>query len=98
MNEKQISLPVTKIRTYFIVWICLFVLTAITVAVARLHLTGYAVFLALIIATIKSGLVVTFFMHLKDEPWVMKAMFLFVIFVLVATIILTFSDVLFRKG
>jgi cytochrome c oxidase subunit 4 len=96
MMKKQISLQVTKVRTYFIVWVCLLVLTAMTVAAARLHLTGNAIFLALIIATIKSGLVVTFFMHLKDEPWVMKVMFLFVIFVLVATIVLTFSDVLFR--
>ena len=98
MTERELSLQKIKTRTYVIVWLCLLTLTALTVAVARLHLTGYAVLSALAIAAIKSVLVVTFFMHLKDEPWVLKIMLFFVLFVLVVTIILTFSDVMFRKG
>ncbi len=98
MSEKSLPPEKIKNRTYFIVWLCLLMLTAATVAVARLHWTGYAVFTALAIATIKSGLVVTFFMHLRDEPWVLKILLFFVLFVLVVTIVLTFSDVMFREG
>ncbi len=98
MAETELALQKIKNRTYVIVWLCLLALTALTVAVARLHWTGYAVLSALAIATLKAGLVVSFFMHLKEEPWVLKVLFCFVLFVLAVTIMLTFSDVLFRKG
>ncbi len=96
MAEKELTF--TKNRTYVVVWLCLLALTALTVTVARLHWTGYAVLSALAIATVKSGLVVSFFMHLKDEPLVLKVLLFFVLFVLIVTIALTFSDILFRRG
>ncbi len=98
MAESERSLQQMKSRTYIIVWLCLLALTALTVAVARFHWVGYAVLAALAIASLKSGLVVSFFMHLKDEPWVLKFLFFFVLFVFAATLVLTFSDVLFREG
>ncbi len=98
MTEKELALQHLKNRTYVVVWLCLLALTALTVAVARLHWTGYAVLSALAIATVKSGLVVTFFMHLKDEPLVLKILLFFVLFVLAVTIALIFSDLIFRKG
>ncbi len=98
MIERERSLEHIKNGTYVVVWLCLLTLTALTVAVARLHWTGYAVLSALGIATVKSGLVVTFFMHLKDEPLVLKILLFFVLFVLAVTIALTFSDLIFRKG
>lgn len=98
MNEKETSLQTVKNRTYIIVWLCLLALTATTVTVARWHLTNYAVLAAICIATIKSGLVVIFFMHLKDEPWILKIMLFVAILALALIVMLTFTDVLFRKG
>ena len=56
------------VKTYYMIFGALMVLTVVTVAVSYLHLTvGPAVLLALIVATIKGSLVAMFFMHLKGE-------------------------------
>jgi cytochrome c oxidase subunit IV len=52
---------------YFIVWIALLVFTAVTVWTGKMHLGTLALPLALTIATVKSLLVLTFFMHLKED-------------------------------
>jgi cytochrome c oxidase subunit IV len=53
---------------YYVVWIALLVLTAITVVVSRLHLGhGYGLGVALVIALAKASLVALFFMHLWDH-------------------------------
>ena len=96
MNEKESSVQVPKNRTYVSVWLCLLVLTASTVAVARLHLSDYAVVAAIAIATAKATLVVTFFMHLRDEPWILKIMLFLALLALTLIVLLTFSDVWFR--
>lgn len=96
MTGKEISLQVVKNRTYVFVWLCLLALTATTVAVARLHLTDYAALAAIFIATTKAGLVVTFFMHLRHEPWILKIMLFVALFALTLIVLLTFSDVWIR--
>ncbi len=96
MSGKELAAEVVKNRTYVFAWLCLLVLTVTTVTVARLHLTEYAVFAAIAIATIKAGLVVTFFMHLRHEPWILKIMLFLALFALTLIILLTFSDVLYR--
>lgn len=96
MNEKELSLQIPKSRIYIFVWVCLLVLTASTVAIAKIHLTEYAVIVAIFIATLKSSLVLTFFMHLKDEPLILKVMLFIALFALTLIVLLTFSDVWFR--
>jgi cytochrome c oxidase subunit 4 len=96
MNERELTAEVFRNRTYVYTWLCLLALTATTVAVAKLHLTNYAVAAAIGIATAKAGLVVTFFMHLRQEPWILKIMLFLVLAALVLIIALTFSDVWFR--
>jgi cytochrome c oxidase subunit 4 len=86
----------TRARTYVTVWLILLVLTALTVTVARLHLTRFAVTLAILIATVKGSLVLTYFMHLRDEPWILKAMLFFALLAMTSIIALTFADVLYR--
>ena len=55
-------------RTYIVVFISLMALTFVTVAISRLHLpTPAAVGLALVVASIKGGLVAAYFMHLISE-------------------------------
>jgi cytochrome c oxidase subunit 4 len=56
------------VRTYIVVFVALLALTIITVAVSYLHLDIVpAVIVALFIATVKGGLVASYFMHLISE-------------------------------
>lgn len=57
-----------EIRRYWIIGLALFLLTVITVAVSYLDVSaGMAVFIALLIACVKGGLVAAVFMHLISE-------------------------------
>ena len=56
------------VRVYITVFVALMVLTIVTVTVSRFHLPlPVAVTVALIVATIKGGLVACYFMHLISE-------------------------------
>jgi cytochrome c oxidase subunit IV len=56
------------VRVYITVFVALMVLTIITVAVSRLHLSvPIAVTVALLVATVKGSLVACYFMHLISE-------------------------------
>ena len=85
-------------KTYIIVWLCLLTLTTATVSVAKLHLVKYAIIPAIVIATAKAGLVVNYFMHLKEEPWVLKIMLFVALVALTLIILLTFADTWYRYG
>lgn len=62
---------------YYVVFVALLCLTAITVGVSYLHLERpLAITLALIIASVKAGLVAAVFMHLIDEKKVIYAVLL----------------------
>ena len=78
------------------VWALLLVLTGITVAVSRLDLGALNIWAALGIATLKAGLVVLYFMHLKNEPRLFKLCLFIALLTLAAFIGLTFFDVLYR--
>ena len=57
-----------QVRTYIVVFITLMALTLITVAISRLHLPiPIAITIALIVASVKGGLVASYFMHLISE-------------------------------
>jgi cytochrome c oxidase subunit 4 len=83
------------VRTYLIVFVALMALTCLTVGVSYLHLaTREAIFVALLIATIKGSLVALFFMHLIDERRLIYSVlvltavfFIFMMFVPLATIL-----------
>ncbi len=82
--------------TFVAVWVALLILLAITIAVAKVHLTSFSVLINLLIASVKAGLVVTFFMHLKYEGRFLKGLLLLALGTLTAIIALTFSDVWYR--
>ncbi|MCX6173575.1 MAG: cytochrome C oxidase subunit IV family protein [Ignavibacteriales bacterium] len=82
--------------TYIIVWLALLAFTSLTVTIAGVNLGRYTLFIALLIAAIKSALVINIFMHIKfDEP-IFKVFLgisgstLFIIF------LLTFFDYIYR--
>jgi cytochrome c oxidase subunit 4 len=83
---------------YILVWMGLVVLTGVTVVIAGVDLRQMAVLTALIVAVVKSVLVMSFFMHLKYEPATFKLMVLVLIITFAIFLILTFSDVLFRSS
>src|SRR5688572_32421338 len=56
------------VRVYIMVFVALMVLTIVTVAVSRFHLSvPVAVAVALFVATVKGALVAGYFMHLVSE-------------------------------
>lgn len=81
---------------YLLVWLGLLALTGVTVAVAGFHFSSLSVVVALLVATLKTTLVMNYFMHLKYED----ALFRIMVFICLATfmvfLILTFFDTSFR--
>ena len=79
------------------VWAALIVLLGLTIAVAKVHVTRFSVVINLLIATGKAALVLLFFMHLRSESRFVKIMLGVTVAALTVIIILTFSDVWFRR-
>ncbi|QWV93385.1 cytochrome C oxidase subunit IV family protein [Geomonas oryzisoli] len=78
------------------VWVALLVLTAATIMVTRVELGVWKVWAALAIASVKSGLVIAFFMHMKYEPRLFRIILFVALFTLASFIGGTFFDVLYR--
>jgi cytochrome c oxidase subunit 4 len=83
-------------RTFILVWVALVALTAITVAVSRIHLGPLNIWVALGVASVKSALVIFIFMHLKQESKLFKIGLLVMLTILAIFIGFTFFDVLYR--
>lgn len=83
--------------TYIQIWLTLCVLTGLTVVAATLDLGQTSnVVLAMFIATVKAGLVISVFMHVKYDWGFLRAM-MFVLFITIAGIIpLYLSDFAWR--
>ena len=83
-----------QVRTYFIVFLSLLVLTVVTVAVSRIHLPVAAgVVVALIVASLKGTLVAGIFMHLFDDkfPFIFKVLVFSAIFFIVMIALFLFG-------
>ena len=86
-----------RYRNYILVWLGLIVLTGMTVSLAGMNLRSLSIFLPLLIAAAKSGLVLGYFMHLRYETGLLfKLMIPIVLATLTIFIGLTFTDVAFR--
>ena len=85
-------------QTYINVWIVLMILTGITIGAAILDLKQMAVFTAILIATIKSTLVVLYFMHVRYENRLFTYMIVAAFGTYAIFLILTFADYGFRLG
>ncbi len=68
MNESEAAHVREHVRVYVMVFVALAVLTIVTVAISYLRLpTVFAISAALVVATVKAGLVASYFMHLISE-------------------------------
>lgn len=96
--ETERQLPAVNRKTYFWVWLALVILTGLTVSVAGMDLGRWSIAVVLAIASAKAALVLSFFMHLKDEKGssLLKWMVPGVLALLVLFIGFTFFDVAFR--
>jgi cytochrome c oxidase subunit 4 len=97
MREKYADNHIVPTGTYTAVWLALLVLLAATIAVAKLRLLAqFSVLGSLAIASLKAGLVLAFFMHLKYEGRFLKGMLTVALLALTLLIGLTFVDVWLR--
>ena len=81
---------------YVLVWLGLMALTGFTVAVAGINIGGFTIVTALIIASVKAYLVLSIFMHLRNESKVFRVFVLVAAFFLIISFILLFSDYSFQ--
>jgi len=82
---------------YFVVWIALVALTFISWLFSLAHLGSTDIVVALVIAAIKTLLVVIFFMHLTEERFSVVMVPCVAVFFLGLLIALTVTDVATRR-
>jgi cytochrome c oxidase subunit 4 len=87
---------VVNVRTYYVIFLTLMVLTALTVFVATIDLGRLNVVAALAIAVVKATLVLLYFMHLRYSPRLTRLIVSVAFVWLVILIGLTMSDELTR--
>ena len=92
-NEKHHIVPY---KTYIVILVALLILTFSSIGITSIELGKFTVAGALFFATIKSYLVLTYFMHLKYDKKYIVAMVVFVFALFLVVIIITFLDYLFR--
>ena len=92
------SEPIISVRTYIVVWVSLLILTLTTTGVAFIDLGGqWNTLTAVVIAIVKTVLVVVYFMHLRYSSrltWVFAGAGFFWLVILIS---LTLGDVLTRQ-
>jgi cytochrome c oxidase subunit 4 len=90
--EHQHDKHVTNYGIYILVWFALLVLTGLTVTVAGINLGKLTVTTALVIASIKSYLVLTIFMHLRLEQKAFRVFLGVALLFIIISFVLLFSD------
>ncbi len=90
------AVHITPYRTHAWVLISLLALTFVTVTVTWIDLSALTVAMALLIASVKAFIVLTWFMHLKFESTLFRVFVFIVLFIYVLVILFTLSDYMFR--
>ncbi|NEW81102.1 MAG: caa(3)-type oxidase subunit 4 [Mariniphaga sp.] len=78
------------------VLLILLILTTISVLAVKFHLGAFTVAVALIIASVKVAIVLTYFMHLKFEDLLLRLMVGGVFLLFAIVVVITFIDYYFR--
>jgi cytochrome c oxidase subunit IV len=81
---------------YILIWLSLMSLTALTVSIAGIDLGGYILFGAMLIASVKSSLVISIFMHIKYEDPIFKVFLSLAGLILLVVFILISFDIFYR--
>jgi cytochrome c oxidase subunit 4 len=94
MSEEH-STHVVSYKFNIIIWLDLLIFTLITIEIAQFDLLALTVIVALIVASLKTFLVGSYFMHLKFENRFLQLIVVGVALLFVAVLIVLFSDYLF---
>ena len=92
-DEKHHIVPY---RTFLLVLLALLVFTFISIGVTNYNLGPVTVLVALLLATFKTILVLTYFMHLKYDVKMFGILIAAVLALIGVVIFITFLDYLFR--
>ena len=87
------------ISSYSLNWtvlIILLLLTTTSILAIKFHFGAFTVAIALIIASVKAAIVLTYFMHLKFENLLLRLMVGGVFLLFTIVIVITFIDYYFR--
>jgi cytochrome c oxidase subunit 4 len=87
---------ITGTKTYVLVWVALLCLTGLTIEAARLQLGEWSMVANIAIASVKTSLVLWFFMHLRQEKRLFKLLLFVPIMTVSVIIVLTFFDIWYR--
>jgi cytochrome c oxidase subunit IV len=87
---------ITDYLTLGKVLVALLFLTCITILVTSFNLDAWNVFIALLIASFKVFIVLTYFMHLKHESRLLKILVGMVFMLFAVVIVITYLDYLYR--
>lgn len=88
------------VSSYFqngVILVILLTLTAITILITQIHLGPFTVAGALLIASLKGYIVLSYFMHLKYENRFLKIMVGMVFLLFAIVIVITFLDYALRN-
>ena len=96
MESQKEQFHVVTYGTYILVWLGLLVFTGLTVTIAGMKLGKLSIIIPLLIASLKAGLVLNFFMHLRYEKILFKIMFFIVLIIVVVFVTFPFFDISFR--
>lgn len=92
-NEKH---HIVSYKTYIYVLLALIVLTILSIEVTSIELGTLTVTVALLLASLKTGLVLYYFMHLKFDQRIYQIMVIGVIAIFIIVIVITFLDYFYR--
>ena len=87
---------ITPYKTLGIVLVCLLACTFLTIEVTNIDLAAWSVAVALIIASVKVFIVLTYFMHLKYEGLLLKILVGMIFLLFAIVIVITYLDYLYR--
>jgi cytochrome c oxidase subunit 4 len=96
MSKESHTPHIVHFNTQIKVLIALLALTWLTVTIAYLDFGNLTVFIALLVAVIKSTIVLTYFMHLKFDSKILTAFLILVVVIFGVFIGLTFFDYALR--
>ena len=94
MEEKEHK--ISSYESYGKILVILLLLTTITVSVTSIDLAAWSVAVALLIACVKGGIVMMYFMHLKFENTLLKVLVFGVMGLFAVVLLITLIDYLNR--
>jgi len=92
----QDNTHIVPYKTYLFILAALILLTVVSVGVTYIELASLTIFTAILLASIKSILVLTFFMHLKFDNRLLQILVIAVFTLIALVLFITFLDYNFR--